>query len=52
MLANLQIQTLYFCVIFVQKTGKFMPQKYCKNIKVHKQLDFIIPVYAPEELFI
>lgn len=50
--ANLQIRALYFCVIFVQRTGKFMPQKYCESIKVHKRLDFIILVYAAEELFI
>jgi len=29
-----------------------MLQKYCEGIKVHKRLDFIILVYAAEELFI
>jgi len=29
-----------------------MSLKYWKNLKVHKKLDFIIPVYAPEELLI
>lgn len=29
-----------------------MSLKYSKNLKVHKQLDFIIVVYNSEELFI